>query len=175
MGIKPHSKNSPTRIKATRRRMEALKWREKGLTFDAIGDKMGISGPVAYKLVKAAYGWLQQRMEERASDVLTLECSRLDALFKSYFDKAKAGDLKAAGLCLKVIERRQSLLGLNLVKHEVKVQNEFSVNVLRQIDAYASELEAGPQALPCHLEGDDSGQRVDQAGADQAPGPVPGV
>jgi hypothetical protein len=171
-----HSRNSQLRIKAARRGIEAMKLRERGLTYAEIGEQMGVSEQRAWKLVSKEFDRLNEKRSEKATDVLRLELSRLDTMFSAVWDNAKAGDLKAIAAALKIVERRAALLGLNLVRHEVKVSNEHIVNVNAIIDQYAAELrlEARPDPLQGNPAGNGRGELLDKASADVQAKPFPG-
>jgi hypothetical protein len=163
-----HSRNSQVRIKAARRGIEAMKLRERGLTYAEIGEQMGVSEQRAWKLVCKEFDRLNEKRSEKASDVLRLELGRLDTMFSAVWDRAQAGDLKAIAAALKIVERRAALLGLNLVRHELKVSNEHTINVTALIDQYAAELrlEAGPGPLQGAPASNGRGEPVGQASAD---------
>jgi hypothetical protein len=171
------SRGSRFRIKRAKRSIQALELRESGLTYRAIGEEIGCSEQYAWRMVMEELDRLNQQRAEKAEAVLTLELRRLDTMFNAVWDLAKSGDQKAIGTALKITEKRAALLGLNLVRHEVKVTEEHTVNVVDLIDQYANELqlEAGPCALPCDPPGNGSRQPLDQTDADPDPEPVPGV
>lgn len=174
-----HSRNSRTRILKARRGIEAMKLRESGLTYQEIGQRMGISEQRAWKLVCEEFDRLNSQRSEKAGDVLRLELSRLDEMFSSVWDRARGGDLKAIGAALKIVEKRADLLGLKLVRHEVKVNNEHTINISARIDEYAQELDRAlaPQqfALPCGAESHGGRKSLDQAGTDQNAEPLSGI
>lgn len=172
-----HSRNSQVRIKAARRGIEAMKLRERGLTYAEIGEQMSVSEQRAWKLVSKEFDRLNERRSEKATDVLRLELGRLDTMFSAVWENAKAGDLKAIAAALKIVERRAALLGLNLVRHEVKVSNEHVINVSAIIDQYAAELrlEARPGALQGDPAGNGRGEPLGQASAHAETKPVSGL
>jgi hypothetical protein len=172
-----HSRNSQVKIKAARRGIEAMKLREKGLTYSEIGEQMGVSEQRAWKLVSKEFDRLNERRSEKATDVLRLELSRLDTMFSAVWENAKGGDLKAIAAALKIVERRAALLGLNLVRHEVKVSNEHVINVSAIIDQYAAELrlEARHDPLQGNPAGNGRGEPVGQASAHAEAKPLPGL
>jgi hypothetical protein len=162
-----HSRNSRFRIKAARRGIEAMRHRERGLTYAEIAEEMGISEQRAWKLVSKEFDRLNEKRTEKATDVLRLELSRLDTMLSAVWENAQAGDLKAIAAALKIVERRAALLGLHLIRHEVKVSNEHAINICAIIDQYAAELRL--EARPNPLQGDPAsngrGEPVGQASA----------
>jgi hypothetical protein len=163
-----HSRNSQTRIKAARRGIEAIKLRERGLTYAEIGERMGVSEQRAWKLVSKEFDRLNEKRTEKATDVLRLELGRLDTMFSAVWESAKAGDLKAIAAALRIVERRAALLGLNLIRHEVKVSNEHTINVTALIDEYANQLrlEARPDPLQSDPSGNGRGESVETPSTD---------
>ncbi len=64
---------------------------------------------------KAFWKAVEQREAEAVDDHRALELARLDALQVALWEKAIDGDVKAAGMVLKIIEQRSRLLGLDKV------------------------------------------------------------
>jgi hypothetical protein len=159
--------------------MEAMQLREQGLTYAEIGERMGFSEQRAWKLVCKEFDRLNEQRTEKATDVLRLELARLDAMFAAVYGRARAGDLKAIGAALKIVDKRADLLGLKTVRHEVRVTDEHASNVSARIDEYAAELDrlvgARPLALPGGPESDGRGEPVGQTSPDADAEPVPGV
>lgn len=62
---------------------------------------------------KAFWKAVEQREAEAVDDHRALELARLDALQVALWEKAMNGDVKAAGMVLKLIEQRCRLLGLD--------------------------------------------------------------
>ncbi len=104
------------------REMEALKLRRAGATYDQIaktiaeaqGKKFTREG--ARRAVIRALAALQEQVAEEATEVLSLELQRLDAMLLGAWDKAAKGDDKAIATVLRIMERRDSYLGLSAPK-----------------------------------------------------------
>ncbi len=62
---------------------------------------------------KAFWRAVEQREAEAVDNHRALELARLDALQVPLWEKAMNGDVKAAGMVLKIIEQRSRLLGLD--------------------------------------------------------------
>lgn len=62
---------------------------------------------------KAFWKAIEHNEAEAVEDHRALELARLDALQVPLWDKAMAGDVKAAGMILRIIETRSRLLGLD--------------------------------------------------------------
>ncbi len=108
------SLTSPRRMEAREKAASALEYRKMGASYAAIAQQVGYAGPQgAYEAVMSA---LRRITEEPAREVLRLELERLDALFLAAYTKAQAGDLFALDACLKVMQRRAALQGLDMPK-----------------------------------------------------------
>ncbi len=118
---KRESLSSPRRILAVQKQEKALRMRQAGLTFAEIGRQLGYADRQgAEKAVAAA---LQKTIAQPAEDLRQLDITRLDALLHGAWDEAVDGDPRAIDSCLKVLERRAKLLGLDkAVEVHVQVQ-----------------------------------------------------
>lgn len=92
------------------RRIQALELRLAGHTFDEIGSHLGCRRQTAHQLVMSA---LDERAAEPCEKVRALELERLDKLLAAHWRTALAGDSDATEICLKVMQRRSRLLGLD--------------------------------------------------------------
>lgn len=101
----------PDTIAAKEKAAQALTLRKEGLTFAEIASIAGYNSPqAAHNAVKRAIDAL---IREPASELLALESERLDGLWRGAYPAAKAGDTQAIAACLRVMERRARLLGLD--------------------------------------------------------------
>lgn len=106
----PHRKDAA----AAARALQALELRKAGLTYEQIARQCGYAGKgAAYNAVQRE---LQRTMQEPADDVRTLEVLRLDDLYRAMIPKALKGDTWSVDRCLKIMERRAMLLGLDAPK-----------------------------------------------------------
>lgn len=81
-----------------------------GMTYEQIAHTMGYANRgTVHRIVQQA---LRQREAQDLEQVLELELERLDALQASVWEGALKGDVNAAGVVLKVMDRRCRLLGL---------------------------------------------------------------
>jgi hypothetical protein len=108
-----HSKNSPVKVQAAQRRKSAVELRVAGRTYVQIAAELGVSKQRAYQAVAEAVAEVNANCRESAEELRRVECERLDALQIAFWDKAAAGDVKAADVVLKVMNRRARLLGLD--------------------------------------------------------------
>lgn len=116
---------APEVITAKERAADALRLRKEGATFAEIADALG------YNSTQAAHGAVKRALDaiirEPAAEVLAVELERLDALWRGNYPKAQAGDHHAVSSCLRIMERRAKLLGLDMPD---KVQAALSHTLL---------------------------------------------
>ena len=112
------SKTSKRRIKAVERQRAALELRKTGATYQEIADQLRYQGSSgAYKSVMSA---LKRTLQEPARDVRLLELIRLDDLYAAVYQMIQQSiedseplPLIAVDRCLKIMDRRAKLLGLD--------------------------------------------------------------
>ena len=83
------------------------------MTYDQIGEALGITRQSAHKAVQKALQEIQQRTAEEATELRALECERLDEMGRGLWAEARKGNPKAVEKMLKVMERRAKLIGLD--------------------------------------------------------------
>ena len=113
VGRAAKDKPNKARITATERRREALDLRRSGLSFEQIGERLGITRQAAYKHVSKALDKLAEESSDSADKLRALELERLDKLLLGCYADAATGDLRAVDRALRIIERRAKLLGLD--------------------------------------------------------------
>ena len=118
---KGESADSPRRVQAKLRAAEALELRAGGAEYAVIAQRLGYSNPSgAWDAVDRA---LKATLQEPADKLRKLELRRLDAMWLRAWTRFAGGglDAGAAGpLCLKIMQRRAELLGLDApVAHEI--------------------------------------------------------
>lgn len=114
------SKTSTRRTVARQRELDALELRKAGATYSQIGDQLGITEQGAYAAVVRSLKRIVEQTSEEAAAVRTLEIERLDRLFLAAYRQAKEGHLGAIDRCVRLMERRAKLLGLDApVKQDV--------------------------------------------------------
>jgi transcriptional regulator with XRE-family HTH domain len=149
-------------------------------------------GGATQESIAAEHGVSQQRVSQilaevrevipadARSDALLLDLERLDRVLAAFMPLADAGDAKAAGVVMRVVERRARALGLDATE-------PLRLTIERHLDdegaLVADALAAGLDAVP----GLTQEQRLAALGAAQAvllgedppaavpPGPVPAV
>jgi hypothetical protein len=111
---RPNTRNSPTRVRAARRRTKILELREQGYTHKEIAKKMGFSEGRSIVLVTQELDRLNALRTETADRVRRLELNRLDKMLKGIWRKARQGDLKSISTVLQIMERRARFQGIDL-------------------------------------------------------------
>jgi hypothetical protein len=123
----PESQNSPRKIKAADKQVEALNLRRAGEDYEEIAQKVGYrAASGAWHAVRAA---LQRNIREPADEVRKLEVDRLDRLLGGIWEKAVAGDGEAIDRVLRIMKRRAELLGLDAPKN-LKMEHSGEVVLL---------------------------------------------
>ena len=118
-GKKSSAATIQARIKATK----AVNLRLEGKTFPEIAKELGYnSQQAAYDAVMRT---LKAMQREPADELRTLELERLDSIWPIHYLNAQAGDVQALTACMKVMERRAMLLGLNA---PVKVDSKTEIS-----------------------------------------------
>ena len=110
---------------------QVIKFRQGGLTFDEIAQRMGYSHPSGAHM---AFKRAMERMADEAvaSEGRALHRIRLETALSAIWGKVLKGDIPAINTMLKILERDAKLYGLDApVKSEVEVTN-YDGNLLRQ-------------------------------------------
>jgi hypothetical protein len=109
----PEPKTSARKLTAAERRIQALELRKAGVTYEQIGAALGITRQGAYKIVSNALDKMNETVTEQTDEIRTIEIERLDALWKVMYQQARNGNQGAVDRCLKIMERRSKLMGLD--------------------------------------------------------------
>ena len=118
------SKNSPIRVRAAQRRLEALRLREAGLTYSQIAEQMGVKRPTVIDLITHAMTALRNETAEEGAAFRQIELARLETIHREWAPLATPPEdpldtygleraRSAAAIVLKACERRAKLLGLD--------------------------------------------------------------
>ena len=105
------NKTSPSTIDAKVRAAKALELRMEGMKFDDIANELGYNSKQA--AFDAVSRELQAITREPAEEVLRLDLERLDRMWGIHYLNAQAGDAIALSSCMRIMERRARLLGLD--------------------------------------------------------------
>lgn len=106
------SKTSAAKARMLKHQEQALLLRRSGLSYAAIGQRIGLSKSRAHALVQMGLEDARQQIVTQSDELRTEEISRLDGMLAKVYAKAAKGDLQAVDRVLKIGERRAKLLGL---------------------------------------------------------------
>lgn len=109
-----NSPTNPRRLKARERKQEALSLRMSGVTFEQIGQRLGITRQAAHKAVTQALADIQKETNEDAEKLRHLELERLDKMQASIWASVLTGGYGAIDRVLRIMERRAKLIGLDI-------------------------------------------------------------
>ena len=108
------AKSSVRRIRTTEKTLAALELRTRGLNYTQIGEKLGCARSTACRYVLSELENLADKCREEAVHVRDLELQRLDDLYLlAYRAIIRGNDLAGIDRCLRIMERRAKLLGLD--------------------------------------------------------------
>lgn len=107
------NKEASRKLVAAERKVDILRMRREGHTFEEIGEKLGISRQRAGQVVVEELTKLSSEIEAEARIAAVMESERLDNLTRILYPKATKGNLQAIDRLLKVMERRARLFGLD--------------------------------------------------------------
>ena len=107
------AKSSVRRIRTTEKTLRALELRKRGLNYTQIGKKLGCHRSTACRYVLSELENLADKCREEAAHVRDLELQRLDALYLVAYAEVEEGNVPAIDRCLRIMERRAKLLGLD--------------------------------------------------------------
>ena len=136
-----NSKTSPETSRAKVRAAKALELRMEGKTFAEIAKEVPYNSPqAAHDAVKRA---LQAITREPAEELLKLDLERLDVMWGIHYLNAQAGDVHALAACMKIMERRARMLGLDApARTELTGKNGGPIETKTERDLTDEELAA---------------------------------
>jgi predicted transcriptional regulator len=127
------AKSSVRRIRTTEKTLKALELRKRGMNYTQIGEKLGCARSTACRYVLSELENLADKCREEAVHVRDLELQRLDELYLvAYAEVEDGNDLPAIDRCLRIMERRAKLLGLDAAE-KVEHSGDLVIN-LRSVD-----------------------------------------
>ena len=127
------AKTSVRRIRTTEKTLKALELRKRGMNYTQIGEKLGCARNTACRYVLSELENLADKCREEAVHVRDLELQRLDDLYLIAWKAiAEGSDLVAIDRCLRIMERRAKLLGLDAAE-KVEHSGDLVIN-LRSVD-----------------------------------------
>ncbi len=108
------AKSSVRRIRTTEKTLRALELRKQGMNYTQIGEKLGCNRSTACRYVLSELENLADKCREEAVQVRDLELHRLDELYLiAYHAISDGNDLAGIDRCLRIMERRAKLLGID--------------------------------------------------------------
>ncbi len=143
------------RADVARRRAEAIKLRLAGATYQQIADSDlypdGAGRAFAFMDIKRALEESQREIHEDAALLRTEDLLRLDRIMLAMWQRAIGGDVKAAEVVLKVIDKRTKLLGTE-APQRIALESETEVDrairdLEEQLDVAAGQ-NRGTQGSP---------------------------
>jgi len=127
------AKSSVRRIRSTEKTLKALELRKRGMNYTQIGKTLGCARSTACRYVLSELENLAERCREEAVHVRDLELQRLDDLYLIAYRAIIDGyDLAGIDRCLRIMERRSKLLGLDAAE-KVEHSGDLVIN-LRSVD-----------------------------------------
>lgn len=107
------SQAAADRLRGAALRRQCVALRATGLSYEAIGERVGCSRQNAWKHVTAAFDDIRTKTAENAVILRDLELERLDRMLEGVWEAATTGDVSAVDRALRISERRAKLLGLD--------------------------------------------------------------
>jgi predicted transcriptional regulator len=126
------AKSSVRRIRTTEKTLKALELRKRGMNYTQIGEKLGCARSTACRYVLSELENLADKCREEAVQVRDLELHRLDELYLVAYAEVEDGNIPAIDRCLRIMERRAKLLGLDAAE-KVEHSGDLVIN-LRSVD-----------------------------------------
>lgn len=108
-----NSPRAPKRVRAREREDQAMKMRLAGASQQAIGDALGVSHQAVGKMLDRALDRTAKDTDANADKLRLIEIARLDRLNLKMSPLAEQGSMGAVDRCLRIMERRARLLGLD--------------------------------------------------------------
>ncbi|QNJ55894.1 helix-turn-helix DNA binding domain protein [Microbacterium phage Rasputia] len=124
---------SSEKEKQKARRAEALQLRMAGLSYEAIGDRLGISGNAAAQMIQRS---LDHAEHQGVAALRAEENARLDRAQMAIWGDVIQGDLKAIGVFLQISAARSKINGLY-----APTQVQMSVSIRKDMEDALSSLE----------------------------------
>lgn len=97
---------------------EALALRIAGATYRQIGERLKVHHTTAYKAVQQELADLDAVKAQQAERLRDLEVERCERLILGLWSNATRGDDKSVHACLRVMERKARLLGIDAPTHD---------------------------------------------------------
>lgn len=144
-----NSPKAPRRVKSKERQRQALNYRLGGLTFDAIGEKIGVTRQAAAILVEKALADTQDEVNMAADELRKVELRRLDTAQSAIWGDVLKGDVQAVAALMRIMDRRAKYQGLDApTRANVQVtEGDIDAIIAAELARIAAERE-GDTTLP---------------------------
>ena len=119
------SKKKGTNATIAVRQQAALEYRVSGFTYRQIAAQLGVSEKTAYYDVQGSIDNIEAIKSEKAEQIREMELIRLDRMTAALHKAVNAGDVKAIGQQVRIMERRSRMLGLDAA---IQVKQEIAAN-----------------------------------------------
>jgi len=133
MALRSRAKTSDTRIKAAKRRTQAMKLRISGLTHREIAAKLKVTEQRVATILKEEIERLNQIRMETAEHMRRLEYDRLDKMLNSVWPKVLKGDCQAISTGISIMNRRARLQGIDLADTDAPAGGNVVINVTERV------------------------------------------
>ena len=132
------SKTSKASIYSKIKAAKAVNLRAEGYSFPEIAKQLGYnSRQAAYDAVVRA---LTAILREPVEHLITLDLERLDKLWQINYLNAQSGDIQALSGCMKIMDRRAKLLGMDAVPKAPPKEAESALNIAMEIKAALTDI-----------------------------------
>lgn len=101
-------------VNSNERAIQALRLRKLGFSYDEIAQQCGYGDKGA--AWNAIHRMLTRQKVEAVEELRALEAQRLDDLMRPFMLRAMKGESEAAAVVLRIMARRDALLGLDIVR-----------------------------------------------------------
>ncbi|MER7363292.1 hypothetical protein [Nonomuraea wenchangensis] len=109
------------------RRYQALQMRIAGVSNAVIAQRLGYSSPqLVSKDITTALKKAAKQEAMAAEELLHLEINRLDRMMASVWPRVLKGEVNAVEAALKIVNKRASLLGLDLINRNGAADNDMA-------------------------------------------------
>ncbi|SDL73629.1 hypothetical protein SAMN05421874_12839 [Nonomuraea maritima] len=121
------AEDAQTKLARHERRYQALQMRIAGVSNAVIAQRLGYSSPqLVSKDITAALKRAAKQESMAAEELLNLEINRLDRMMAAVWPKVIKGEVNAVEAALKIVNKRASLLGLDLINRNGAADNDMA-------------------------------------------------
>lgn len=139
------NRSSAAKIKGMLQRADAMKWRQQGLSFSEIGEKIGITKQRVHQYITQALDEMRSDFKQELIDIRDTELQTLDAMQRHLWRGVESGDPKAVEKVLKIIDTRAKFLG-TYAPEKVALTDTDGKNIAVAGGGLSSLLKAGHDA-----------------------------